>query len=102
MRRGLSHSVKIEACLDPMQPPLQSFSIGAVDPGKTIERRHVGRGRRASLDLAPRRPPPRRASFAHHYPWRRATAARREPLLAIRRDHPESVLYPSSRSLLTA
>ena len=50
MRLGLSHSVKIEACLDPVQTALQSFSVGPVDPGKTIEGRHRGRGCSASLD----------------------------------------------------
>jgi hypothetical protein len=53
MRLGLGHSVQIEACLYPVQTALQSFSVSAVDPGKTIERRHVGWGHMASLD--PRR-----------------------------------------------
>jgi hypothetical protein len=50
MRLGLCQSVKIEACLDPVQTALQSLSVGAVDPGKTIERRHVRGGRAASLN----------------------------------------------------
>lgn len=50
MRLGLSHAVKIKACLDPVQTALQSFSIGPVDPGKTIERRHGWRESTASLD----------------------------------------------------
>src|SRR5260370_26396823 len=53
MRLGLGHSVQIEACLYPVQTALQSFSGSAVDPGKTIERRHVGWGRHASLHLTP-------------------------------------------------
>ena len=50
MRLGLSHSVQIEACLDPVQTALQSFSVGPVDPGKTIEGRNGWRKRTASLD----------------------------------------------------
>ena len=50
MRLGLSHSVQIEACLDPVQTALQSFSVGPVDPGKTIKWRHGWRERKASLD----------------------------------------------------
>lgn len=50
MRLGLGHAVKIKACLDPVQPALQPFGIGAVDPGKTIERRHVRRCSAASLN----------------------------------------------------
>jgi hypothetical protein len=33
-----------------VQTALQSFSVGPVYPGKTIEGRHGGRGRSASLD----------------------------------------------------
>lgn len=39
MRLGLGHPVKIEARFDPVQTALQPFGIGAVDPGKTVERR---------------------------------------------------------------
>ena len=39
MRLGLGHSVQIEACLDPVQTALQPFGVGAVDPGKAVERR---------------------------------------------------------------
>ncbi len=61
VRFGLSHSVQIEVCLDPMQTALQPFGVGAVDPGKSIERRHARGGRTGSLNsrrsdvrLAPR------------------------------------------------
>jgi hypothetical protein len=50
MRLGLGHPVKIEACLDPVPTALQPFGVGAVDPGKTIERRRMGRGRPALLN----------------------------------------------------
>ena len=50
MRLGLSHSVQIEACLDPLLTALQSFSVGPVDSGKAIEGRHGWRERIASLD----------------------------------------------------
>jgi hypothetical protein len=33
-----------------VQTALQPFGVGAIDPGKTIERRHVGRRRSAALD----------------------------------------------------
>ena len=41
MRLGLGHSMKIQACLDPVQTALQPFGVGAVDPSKTIERWHM-------------------------------------------------------------
>jgi hypothetical protein len=50
MRLGLGHSVKIEARLDPVQTTLQPFGIGAVDPGKTIERRQLRWRGAASLN----------------------------------------------------
>ena len=45
MRLGLSHSVKIETCLDPVQTALQPLGVGPVDAGKTIEwgQRHLRR-----------------------------------------------------------
>ena len=63
MRLGLGHSVKIEACLDPVQTALQPFGVGAVDPGKPIEwrQRHMRRcsaallnSRRSGVRLAAR------------------------------------------------
>ena len=52
MRLGLAHPVKIEARLDPVPTALQPFGVGAVDPGKPIERRqrHMRRCRAASLN----------------------------------------------------
>jgi len=52
MRLGLGHTVKIEACLDLVHTALQPFGVGAVDPGKTIERRqrHMRRWTEASLN----------------------------------------------------
>jgi len=62
MRLGLGHSMKIEACFDPVQTTLQPFGVGAVDPGKPIERRQRWRcgpdslnSRRSDIGLA-RRP----------------------------------------------
>lgn len=49
VRFSLCHSMQIEPCLDPMQPAFQPFCIGAVDPGKTIERRHLRQPRRDPL-----------------------------------------------------
>lgn len=51
MRLGLSHSVEIEACLYFVQTALQPFRVGAIDPGKAIERRHVRLEHTALLDL---------------------------------------------------
>jgi hypothetical protein len=39
MGLGLGHSMKIEACFDPVQTAFQPFGVGAVDPGKPVERR---------------------------------------------------------------
>jgi hypothetical protein len=52
MRLGLSHSMKIETCLDPVQTALQPFGVGAVDAGKTIEwgQRHMRRCNAAFLN----------------------------------------------------
>ncbi len=55
MRLGLAHSVKIEACLDPVHPALQPFGVGAVDPGKTIERRQRHRRPCSGASLNSRR-----------------------------------------------
>ena len=61
MRLGLGHSMKIEACLDPVHTALQPFGVGTIDTGKTIERRgrHMRRysaaplnSRRSDLGLA--------------------------------------------------
>jgi len=57
VRLGLSQSMQIKPCLDPMASALQPFCVGAVDPGKTIERgrllwprRALSRSRQSSGD----------------------------------------------------
>jgi len=55
MRLGLGHSVKIEAGLDTVHTALQPFGVGAVDPGKTIERRQRHMRRRSAASLNSRR-----------------------------------------------
>ena len=41
MRLELRHPMQIEARLDLVQPPLQPFRIGAVDPGEALEGRQA-------------------------------------------------------------
>ena len=55
MRLGLGHPVKIEACLYPVQTALQPFGVGAVDPGKTVERRQRRTRRCSAVSLNSRR-----------------------------------------------
>ena len=44
MRLGLGHSMKIETRLDRVQTALQPLGIGAIDPGKSIERSAAAAG----------------------------------------------------------
>ena len=55
MRRGLSHSMEIEAGLDLVQPTLQPLGVRPVDPGKAINRLRLRRARLTLLSSRRRR-----------------------------------------------
>jgi hypothetical protein len=74
--------MQIEPRFDPMEAALQSFCVGAVDPGETIERRHLRR--------------PRQGRFRSHRRNGddRARASRGHGPLAAQRPHIANRFYP--------